>query len=107
MNAIFNLDWMNIESENHLVGVLQRYIKVNQERDPQIEQKVRPAVNAIRFLRLTDWEISSTSLLSDTEIAAVLASLKARGEVKNLPNGLSGRRGGRSLWRGSTRWAIL
>lgn len=84
------------------MGVLQRYIKVNQDRDPQIEQKVRPAVNAIRFLCLDDWEVSSTSLLSDTEIAAVLASLKTRGEAENLPNGLSERRDERkrgNSWR--------
>lgn len=81
---------MDIQSEIQLVAVLQRYIKVNQKNDPEIEQKVRPAVNAIRFLLLANWEISSTTLLSDAEIAAVLLFLKGE-EVDNLPNGLSER----------------
>lgn len=88
ITAIFQLDYLNIESEYRLVVILQRYIKVHQTEDPQIEQKMRPAVNAIRFLTLAEWEISITVLLTDTEIAAIRFYLRTGGKSK-LPNGLS------------------
>uniref|UniRef100_A0A336MIU5 CSON015456 protein n=1 Tax=Culicoides sonorensis TaxID=179676 RepID=A0A336MIU5_CULSO len=48
---IFQLEKLEIGSENQLIYALQSYIKYNMRNDPKIEIKVRDAVYAIRFLK--------------------------------------------------------
>uniref|UniRef100_A0A336K8G9 CSON000409 protein n=1 Tax=Culicoides sonorensis TaxID=179676 RepID=A0A336K8G9_CULSO len=88
---IFKTDELGIESEKQLVDALQCYIKNKISVDPEIENKVREAVLAIRFLTLEKFDIAHTLLLSDAEKKLFLVYLESKEENKdtNLPNKFS------------------
>uniref|UniRef100_A0A336MQE6 CSON005403 protein n=1 Tax=Culicoides sonorensis TaxID=179676 RepID=A0A336MQE6_CULSO len=71
INKIFQFYCRNVESDTYLINILQRYIMKNKDV-PEIEAKVRPALNSIRFLTLDEFYIKTTILLTDEEIQEVL-----------------------------------
>ncbi|XP_063710051.1 uncharacterized protein LOC134838450 isoform X2 [Culicoides brevitarsis] len=94
VNLIFQSEHLSINSEMELVWALQRYIDHNQERDPKIALKVRPALQIIRFLTLRENDIRQTSLLSDDEKKAIIeclkdSSLDSDSNLAGMPDGFS------------------
>lgn len=83
------MEALSVASELDLVWALERYIKHNEDEDEEIEQKVRPALNYIRFLTLAPQDIARTTLLSPDEIKNVIESLPPNGELSKMPQSLS------------------
>lgn len=88
IETIFKANYLDIESETTLIYALERYIKHNEEDDLDVKEKVRPALNHIRFLTLTPKEISRTSLLTADEIKLVIETL-TDDELSKMPSYLS------------------
>ncbi|XP_063708482.1 BTB/POZ domain-containing protein 2-like [Culicoides brevitarsis] len=89
IEAIFKLDALKITSEKQLVDALERYIKHNVEDDPEIAQKVRPALCQIRFLTLTPVVVAETTLLDSDDALMVIGCLTPEGDVSKMPTWLS------------------
>lgn len=89
IETIFALDSLTIDSELELIYALERYIKHNENDDPDIAQKIRPALNYIRFLTLSPKEIARTTLLTFEEIKQVIESFQPDGQLSKMPPFLS------------------
>lgn len=68
VNAIFQQENAAVDSEMDFVRALERYVEHHEESDPQIVEKVRPALKNIRFLALAPADFAKTKLLKSTEI---------------------------------------
>lgn len=89
LEIIFKLKALNIDSEVQLMVALERYIKHNQKEDREIVEKVRPALNRIRFLTLSPKLVSQTSLLDPEDVLTVIGCLPPDGDVSKMPSSLS------------------
>lgn len=72
IEVIYNLNDLSIRSEAVLINALERYIGHNQQNDSDIAEKVRPAVNHIRFLTLDALRIGQTILLNAEDAVSVI-----------------------------------
>uniref|UniRef100_A0A336L038 CSON001965 protein n=1 Tax=Culicoides sonorensis TaxID=179676 RepID=A0A336L038_CULSO len=89
IETIYKSDSLTINSELDLIKALERYIDHNKDFDNEIQTKLRPAINQIRFLTLSSKEIAETSLLRPEEIISVIASLPPNQDFKKMPQSLS------------------
>lgn len=87
------------------VSALERYVTHHKkETDPDIAQKVRPALNCIRFLTLKSGDIAKTSLLTSDEMRNVLIARSSNENtlenMRQMPVGFSVSKVDRGeLWR--------
>lgn len=89
LETIFKLDALNIDSEMQLIVALERCIKHNEKGASDIEEKVRPALNCIRFLTLSPTLLSKTSLLDPENVLTVIGCLPPDGDASKMPTTLS------------------
>lgn len=89
IEAIYNLNVLNISSEAELIDALEIYVNHHKTNDSNIAEKVRPAVSHIRFLTLDALRIAQTTLLNDSDIVSVIRCLASGEEVSKMPPFLS------------------
>lgn len=85
VNFIFGLSKCAISAELEFLWALERYVNFNSDTDPDIDEKVRPALQSIRFLTLSAVDISRTFLLTQTEKNAIIDSLPPKGIAAKMP----------------------
>ncbi|XP_063710053.1 BTB/POZ domain-containing protein 1-like [Culicoides brevitarsis] len=92
VETLFKQDSLQIESEMDLVKALERYIEHTEDRTGIIE-KLRPAVNSIRFLTLSFEQlaevVSRYPILSSDEVLNVMSCLLPDKNCSKMPKGLS------------------
>lgn len=87
VDALFALEVADTNSEMDYVHALEAYIDYQIEKDHKIKQKIRPALNLIRFLTLTPKEIAESSLLTAEEVRSLIICLTSVGSL--VPTGFS------------------
>lgn len=73
----------------HFVRALEAYIANNKNNDDNIEQKIRPAFNLIRFLLLDTKQIAETTLLTCDEARSIVRCLSQHDNLVGMPTGFS------------------
>lgn len=107
IKALYNLDTLKITSEALLVIALERYIDHNQAQDPDIAEKVRPALSHIRFLTLSAPQIAETTLLNAEDALQVVGCLPSSASLSKMPNFVSLNNQKRTLLRTEDELAMI
>uniref|UniRef100_A0A336MHY4 CSON001964 protein n=1 Tax=Culicoides sonorensis TaxID=179676 RepID=A0A336MHY4_CULSO len=89
VETIFKSEILNINSEMDLIYALERYIQHNKEVDSGICDKMRPALNCIRFLTLVPKDITRTNLLTSDQVKDIIESIPPDGDLSKMPLMLS------------------
>lgn len=83
------MEKLQIDSEKDLVDALEKYIDNYKYHDPKIYEKVKPALNCIRFLTLPASNIARCDLLTAEEVRAVIICLSPGEDLSKMPLGIS------------------
>lgn len=89
LEAIFNMEKLQTDSEKELVDALEKYIDNYKYHDPKIYEKIRPALNCIRFLTLPASNIARCGLLTAEEVRAIIVCLSEGEDLSKMPVGFS------------------
>lgn len=87
VKEIIALNTANVAGEMCYVKALERYIAHHKDKDGNIEQKVRPALQSIRFLTLTPKDIVETSLLTAEEAKRIIICWSSDENMDRMPQG--------------------